>query len=106
MNRYEIPCGFFDYEIVLLFLFLYNRVKETKEALEILDRYDQLMEKINAFKKKLFDDWTVNVPKTVEEKTNYPILSRNGVDLILNFSPDVSVFILDVDYFQYANNIN
>lgn len=70
--------------------FLALRIKGTDEAMKIFARYDKLIEDINAFKKKYFNDWAVNVPKLIEKKTNNMILARHGSDLILNFDPLVS----------------
>lgn len=73
--------------------FLARRIKSSEEALKLFARYDKLIEDINAFKKKYFNDWTVNVPKIIEQKTKNVILSRHGSDLVLNFSPMVRIVI-------------
>lgn len=67
------------------------RIKETEEAKKIFDRYDELIAKINEFKKKYFEDWTLLVPKIIKEKANNMILARQGSDLVLNFSPVVNI---------------
>ncbi|KAI8438868.1 hypothetical protein MSG28_011209 [Choristoneura fumiferana] len=70
-------------------------IKGSEEALKLFARYDKLIEDINAFKKKYFNDWTVNVPKIIEQKTKNVILSRHGSDLVLNFSPMDTLLNLD-----------
>lgn len=70
-----------------------QRIKDTDEALALFERYDTLIENINSFKKKYFDDWTENIAKEIEEKSNNTILARQGSDLVLNFSPNVSIIL-------------
>lgn len=71
-----------------------SRIKGTDEAKKIFIRYEELIEKINEFKRKYFYDWTLTVSKIIEETTNNMILARQGSDLVLNFHPMVSSNIL------------
>lgn len=73
------------------YLFLY-RIKNSDEAVKIFTRYEKLIENINEFKKKYFNDWAVTIPKIIENKTNNTIIARQGSDLIMNFSPMVSTY--------------
>lgn len=72
------------------------RIKGTDEAKKIFIRHEELIEKINAFKKKYFYEWTLTVSEIIEETTNNMILARQGSDLVLNFHPMVS------SYFFYS----
>lgn len=71
------------------FIFPKIRIKGTDEAKKIFIRHEELIEKINAFKKKYFHEWTLTVAKIIEETTNNMILARQGCDLVLNFHPMV-----------------
>lgn len=71
-------------------LFLY-RIKGADEAKKIFIRHEELIHRINEFKKKYFNDWAKKIPKVIEEKTNKMILARQGSDLILNFNPTVGL---------------
>ncbi|KAI8438867.1 hypothetical protein MSG28_011209 [Choristoneura fumiferana] len=75
-------------------------IKGSEEALKLFARYDKLIEDINAFKKKYFNDWTVNVPKIIEQKTKNVILSRHGSDLVLNFSPMILDILKEVHHLR------
>lgn len=68
------------------------RIKDAEEAQKIFARYEELMKKINEFKRKYFHDWAQNIAKVINEKINNTILARQGSDLILNYSPIVSIF--------------
>ena len=71
---------------------LLPRIKDTEESKKIFTRYEKLISDINDFKRKYFDDWAINVPKIIESKSKNTILARQGSDLVLNFSPTVSLF--------------
>ncbi|XP_041975803.1 dynein beta chain, ciliary [Aricia agestis] len=62
-------------------------ITECDEAKKIFDRYETLMNKINDFKRKYFSDWSASIPDVIREKSNNSIITREGSDLILNFSP-------------------
>ncbi|CAG9135931.1 unnamed protein product [Plutella xylostella] len=85
---------------IVSFRNLPHPIKDTDEAKKIFTRYDNLIEEIDAFKKKYFNDWTVNVPKLIDENTNKMILSRQGGDLVLNFSPTLLDIMKEVRHLK------
>lgn len=62
------------------------------------------MENINEFKKKYFNDWADNIANQIETKIKNTILSRQGSDLVMNFSPTVS--ILHMYNIKILHNVN
>lgn len=70
---------------------IFSRIIETPEALEILEKYDNLMEKLSELDKELFDMWTESVPQQIEENLQQPLIRRSSKsnELFLNFHPQV-----------------
>lgn len=68
------------------------RIKGSDEAKKIFIRHEDLIKKIEEFKKKYFSDWALTIPKIIKDKSKLTILARQGSDLILNFSPAVRLF--------------
>ncbi|XP_028172090.1 dynein beta chain, ciliary-like [Ostrinia furnacalis] len=85
---------------VVSFRNLPHPIKGSEEAIKIFERYDQLIEKIEAFKKKYFGDWAVTIPKIIEDKTNNTIIARQASDLIMNFSPMVIDILREVHHLR------
>nr|XP_026486610.1 dynein beta chain, ciliary [Vanessa tameamea] len=79
---------------------LQHPIKNCEEARKIFIRYDKLMDDINEFKRKYFNDWAVTVPKTIESKSNNTILARQGSDLILNFSPTLLELMKEIHHLR------
>ncbi|KAJ8736094.1 hypothetical protein PYW08_006750 [Mythimna loreyi] len=75
-------------------------IKGTDEAKKIFIRHEELIEKINAFKKKYFHDWTLTVSKIIEDTTNNMILARQGCDLVLNFHPMLLDILKEVHHLR------
>ncbi|KAI5645013.1 dynein heavy chain and region d6 of dynein motor domain-containing protein [Phthorimaea operculella] len=75
-------------------------IKNTDEAMKIFARYDKLIESINEFKKKYFNDWTKTIASVIEENVNKMILARQGQDLILNFHPTLQDIMKEVHHLR------
>ncbi|CAH1639911.1 unnamed protein product [Spodoptera littoralis] len=75
-------------------------IKGTDEAKKIFIRHEELIEKINEFKRKYFYDWTLTVSKIIEETTNNMILARQGSDLVLNFHPMLLDILKEVHHLR------
>ncbi|VVC95211.1 unnamed protein product, partial [Leptidea sinapis] len=90
---------------VASFRSLPHPIKDCEDAQRLFSRYEKLIERINDFKKKYFDDWAKTIPKFIEEKTNNPIITRQGADLILNFSPALIDVMKEVDHLRENSEI-
>ncbi|XP_038207715.1 dynein beta chain, ciliary [Zerene cesonia] len=75
-------------------------IKGCGEAVKLFARYDELIKNINEFKRKYFNDWAATIPAVIEEKTNNPIITRQGSDLILNFSPALLELMKEVHHLR------
>lgn len=79
---------------------LHSSITESKEALDVINKFDSLEATLERFKIDLFEQWTVGIDKRVEENLKLCLLTKNSKskELQLNFNPEVSTAI--VTYFS------
>jgi len=87
---------------------LQHPIVDSEDAQMLLLRYENLMERLRRFEKEVFDKWTENVPKTIEENLGKSLLMRceNSKTIYLNFDPDLSTILREVHYLRLMNKEN
>lgn len=65
-------------------------------------RYDELIEKLKAFERSIFDTWAETIDETIEENLDKPLIvrKRNCAELTLNFSPHLTAILREVHYLR------
>ncbi|XP_065078949.1 dynein beta chain, ciliary [Ochlerotatus camptorhynchus] len=81
---------------------LQHPVVQSDEGLMLVVRYDELIEKLNAFERSIFDAWAESIDETIEENLDKPLIvrKRNCAELALNFSPHLSSILREVHYLR------
>ncbi|XP_055848919.1 dynein beta chain, ciliary isoform X2 [Episyrphus balteatus] len=81
---------------------LQHPVTTTEEALAIIERYQQLMEKLATCKSSVFQEWSEQIPEQIEKNLENSLIARNPTNnmLILNFSPTLFSILREVHYLK------
>lgn len=77
-------------------------VTKTPEALELVRRYERLMELLALFEDKVFNEWREKVPEKIELNLQKSLMTRDSSTklLLLNFSPQLFAILKEVHYLK------
>lgn len=79
-----------------------SRITESEEALSIIERYKELMKKLEQFEEIIFTEWKTKIPAQIEEHLKKSLIARKPrcKMLILNFSPVLFSILKEVHYLK------
>ncbi|XP_059610636.1 dynein beta chain, ciliary isoform X2 [Phlebotomus argentipes] len=81
---------------------LQHPVTKTPEALELVRRYEKLMELLSVFEDRVFNEWREKVPEQIELNLQKSLMIRHEFTklLSLNFSPQLFAILKEVHYLK------
>ncbi|XP_037924668.1 dynein beta chain, ciliary isoform X3 [Hermetia illucens] len=81
---------------------LQHSITESEEALSIIERYKELMKKLEQFEEIIFTEWKTKIPAQIEEHLKKSLIARKPrcKMLILNFSPVLFSILKEVHYLK------
>ncbi|KAK0086060.1 hypothetical protein PV325_003945 [Microctonus aethiopoides] len=81
---------------------LQRSIVESKEGQEIILRYERLINILNEKETKLYDEWTLVVPRSVDKGLQRHLLTRDrgSILLMVNFDSDLLAILKEVNYLK------
>lgn len=83
-------------------------IVESKEGQEIILRYERLINILNEKETKLYDEWTLVVPRSVDKGLQRHLLTRDrgSILLMVNFDSDLLAVLKEVNYLKQIKHNN
>lgn len=83
----------------------YSRITSSEKALELFERYERLMTKIDSSRDYVFEEWSKTLPNKILENLKKFLIARERIGprsprLIMNFSVELFGILQEVNYLK------